>query len=281
MPSLDRYHVGDVTLLSDTAGEGVAFAFTERTGGVSATPYASLNLGSRCGDDPACVAENRRRALAALGAADLAARLVCPHQVHGDRVVVVRSGAPDEVSRAQKGAETGADAVVCVAEDVPALLCFADCVPVVLVAPHGFAVVHSGWRGTLARISATAARTLANEAGCATSELLAYVGPHVGACDYEVSDELAARFVAEFGGVVCQGRHLDLSRAVRAALAEAGVGAQAVAEVTASTASSTGRFFSYRSEDGACGRHGALALMRSRPWTWPTGARVEEGERFQ
>ncbi len=281
MPSLNRYHVGDVTLLSDVVGGGVSFAFTERTGGVSEAPYASLNLGSRCGDDSSCVAENRLLALAALGADDLATRLVCPHQVHGDQVVVVRSGSPSEVSRAQQRAEDGADAVVCVAEDVPVLLCFADCVPVVLVAPCGFAVVHSGWRGTLARICATTARALANEAGCATSELLAYVGPHVRVRDYEVSEELAKRFIAEFGEAVCQGRHLDLSYAVRAALTEVGVGAQAVAEADVSTASSTDRFFSYRAEDGACGRHGALALMRSRPWTWAAGARVEEGERFQ
>lgn len=42
------------------------------------------------------------------------------------------------------------------AHNVPVLLCFADCVPVVLVAPGGFAVVHSGWKGTIARISAKA-----------------------------------------------------------------------------------------------------------------------------
>ena len=66
-PSLTRYVANGVTLLGDTSRPGgVTFAFTERTGGVSKAPYASLNLGSRCGDDPACVAENRARALAAL-----------------------------------------------------------------------------------------------------------------------------------------------------------------------------------------------------------------------
>ena len=67
----------------------VRFAFTERTGGVSLPPYASLNLGSHVGDDPAAVAENRRRALASLGAVGLQERLLVPNQVHGDTVVRV------------------------------------------------------------------------------------------------------------------------------------------------------------------------------------------------
>ena len=140
MPSLERHRSGDVTLLTDPSVPGrVTFAFTERAGGVSEPPYASLNLGDRCGDDPARVAENRRHALAALGAEDLLERLVCPHQVHGDRVVTVRSAEPAALEAARAEALSGADAVVCVADEVPVLMCFADCVPVVLVAPGGFA----------------------------------------------------------------------------------------------------------------------------------------------
>ncbi|MFR3925705.1 MAG: laccase domain-containing protein [Collinsella sp.] len=51
------------------------------------------------------------------------------------------------------------------------LLCFADCVPVVLVAPGGFAVVHSGWKGTIARISAKACQALCDAAGCDASDV--------------------------------------------------------------------------------------------------------------
>ena len=83
MPSLERHLRGGVALLTDErVGGGVTFAFTERTGGVSAAPYSSLNLGGRCGDDPRAVAENRRRALVALGAEGLLDRLVEPRQVH-------------------------------------------------------------------------------------------------------------------------------------------------------------------------------------------------------
>ena len=265
MAALARQTSDGVTLLTDESRPGgVTLAFTERTGGVSEAPYASLNLGSRCGDDPARVAENRRRALAALGAEDLLDRLVVPRQVHGDHAVIVRSADPDALAAARAEAGSGADAVVCTAPGVPVLMCFADCVPVVLAAPGAFAVVHSGWRGTIARIAGKAARELARAAGADASELRAYVGPHIRARDYEVSEELAGRFADEFGPSVVSGRQLDLSRAVLAALAEAGVPERSVAVCETSTASSGGRFFSYRAQHGTCGRHGALAFLGER-----------------
>lgn len=265
MAALTRYQAGTVTLLADArVAGGVTFAFTERTGGVSEAPYASLNLGALCGDDPACVAENRRRALAAVGAEAWAARLVSPHQVHGDAVVRVESGSPEVVAAAQVAAEAGADAVVCTVPEVPVLLCFADCVPVVLTCAGGFAVAHSGWRGTIARIAGKAARELADAADADVSDVSAYVGPHIGYEDYEVSPELAERFRAEFGAAAApDGRHLDLGFCVRAALTGAGVVGEKIAEADVSTASATERLFSYRAEGGRCGRHAAVAVMGS------------------
>ena len=269
MAALTRQSVGDVTLLRDPdAADGVAFAFTERAGGVSEGAFASLNLGSRCGDDAGRVGENRRRALAALGADDLVGRLVCPRQVHGTAVAHVRGSDPASLAAARAEAEAGADVVVCTAPEVPVLMCFADCVPVVLTCPGAFAVAHSGWRGTLARVAAVAARALCAEAGATPDSLSAYVGPHVGPGDYEVSPELAARFSDAFGPDVVVGeRNLDLALAVRAALAEAGVGEGRVAVCEESTFSHTDRFFSYRASGGACGRHGALAVLERREAT--------------
>lgn len=261
-PGLERYASRGVTLLGDrNLPGGVTFAFTERTGGVSEAPYASLNLGDACGDDPDRVRENRRRALAALGAEAWLGSLVNPRQVHGDHVVLVASDEPGEVSRAQREAREGADAVVCLARRVPVLLCFADCLPVVLVAPDGFAVAHSGWRGTAARIAAKAARELCRASGCSPADLLAYIGPHVAGPDYEVSQDLADRFEGEFGPAALAGpRHLDLAACVEAALADAGVPASQVLDCGVSTPRTLDRFYSYRAEGGTCGRHGAIAF---------------------
>ncbi len=264
-PALTSYVSHGVTLLGDTSRPGgVTFAFTERGGGVSTGAYASLNLGSRCGDDPAAVAKNRELALAALGAAGIAHNLVEPKQVHGSEVVVVRSAEEGALAAAREQAQAGADAIVCAAPGVPVLLCFADCVPVVLCAPGAFAVVHSGWRGTLARISAKALEILCREASCEPGEVYAYVGPHILGCDYEVSEELLATFTSEFGRMVHAAEtksNLDLSAAIALALEQAGLPAANLVDSRVSTATNLGRFYSYRAEGGICGRHAAIAYL--------------------
>lgn len=258
-----RTYKNGVTLVGSSEGP-VAFAFTERTGGVSHPPFSSLNLGTHVGDDPAAVGENRRRVLEALGCEDALCHLIVPNQVHGDHVAVVRS--PDEEALDAVRAEVadGADAVVCTLPGVPVLLCFADCVPVLLTCERGFAVVHSGWKGTIAGIAAKAARVLAQETGAAPREIRAYIGPHITGAEYEVSTELIERFAERFPGVVAPGpsRLLDLAACIRAALGEAGVPAENVCDPDLSTVRENDRFFSYRAEQGRCGRHGALAIMR-------------------
>ena len=245
LAALTRFTSHGVTLVGDISSPGgVTFAFTERTGGASTGVYSSLNIGAACGDDLALVTENRRRVLAALGAEDAMARLVNPHQVHGDHVAVVRSA--DEAHLASVRAEVaeGADAVVC--------------------APHGFAVVHSGWKGTELRIAAKAARVLMDETGASADSLCAYVGPHITAADYEVSPELAGRFSREFGDACVVGeRNLDLGYCVRAALGDAGIPEESIVDPDISTYD-TSRFFSYRASGGRCGRHGAVAVILPR-----------------
>lgn len=262
-PHLTRYASQDVTLLSDVRRPGgVTLAFTERTGGSSSAPFDSLNLGDRCGDDETVVAANRRQLLEALGVGHLANRLVNPVQVHGSKVLVIRDGGDTAVREAQSIAREGLDAIVCGAPEVPVLLCYADCVPVVLVVPGAFAVVHSGWRGTMERIAAKALDELVSLVGCSPEDVLCYVGPHISGPDYEVSGELAAQFAEAFGDeVLCDAIHLDLGAAIRVSLVAAGVSAESIEDSLPSTASNTDRFFSYRAEQGNCGRHGAIAVL--------------------
>lgn len=264
-PELTEKTREGVTLLGDWRRPcGVSLAFSERMGGVSSAPYASLNLGAHVGDDLSAVEENRRRALRAMGLSEFEDRLIVPNQVHGDHICVIHSSDVSELTRVRDEVVQGCDAVVCVAPEVPVLMCFADCVPVILVAPHGFAVVHSGWRGSIARIAGKAARVLLSETASAPSDILAYVGPHIGPDDYEVSQELLDRFVAEFGERVkarTQGCYLSLAETVRAALEDEGIAPEQVIVSDMSTPRHTDKFYSYRAEAGTCGRHGALAAL--------------------
>lgn len=273
---LHRTKHADLALIEAEDGP-VRLAFTERTGGVSKPPYASLNMGLHVGDDPAAVGENRRRALAALGAEGCCANLIVPNQVHGDAVALISSSAPEALGRVRAEVAKGVDAVVCTVLDVPVALNFADCVPVILTCGDAFAVVHSGWKGTYARIAAKAARALLEATGSAPGDVRAYIGPHILGDEYEVSAELMERFAAEFPCVrpalEAGSRLLDLSSCIAEALEGVGVPAGRIEDPQLSTVRENARFFSYRAEKGACGRHAAMAVMRS------PGARGGEGSR--
>lgn len=265
MATLTRYSVDGVTLLGDTDRPGgVTFAFTERSGGVSVGPYASLNLGDSCGDKPAAVERNRELALHALSPSADPARLINPRQVHGDRTVCVTDASPEALAEARTQARLGADAVAVSVPGVPVLLCYADCVPVVIVCEGGFAVVHSGWKGTYARISSKAAAALSRITGAHPRTMKAYIGPHILGVEYKVDWDLAERFASAFGtGVIAGSRNVDLGACIAQTLEMAGLDPANICDEQISCFSQQDRFFSYRASGGTCGRHGALAIMEA------------------
>ncbi|QWT18048.1 polyphenol oxidase family protein [Collinsella sp. zg1085] len=260
---IKRQERNGVVLLGGQVGQ-IRFGFTERGGGVSEAPYSSLNLATHVGDNPRAVAENRRRALALLSDSAKLEDVLVPNQVHGSTIVVVNKETAQNRAHLCQQLSQGADAVVCSTSHVPVLLCFADCVPVILLAPGGFAVVHSGWKGTLARISARAATVLAEETHASPSDICAYIGPHIQGDEYEVSPELIEQFAAEFYAVEHTGHKpclLNLSACIKEALIDCGVPKEVIVDTGLSTMKHNDRFFSYRSEAGECGRHGALAIL--------------------
>ncbi len=269
MVSLSERRFGDVQVLTDEAlrrEHGIVVAFSQRGGGRSIGPYASLNLAAHVGDDPAAVDENRALLLASLGLSSARDRLTTPEQVHSSHVRVVSGACAGMGAFAREGTPPpmpSTDALVTTEPDTPLLLCFADCVPVVIVNVDpvpAVAVVHAGWRGALAGIVADAARKLAAETGGDPSGMLAYVGPHIGPCHYEVDETLLSQFVHTFGTIAAAQGRLDLGAVVSESLNGVGVPLSSVCRAAVCTAERTDAFFSYRAE-GLTGRHGALACI--------------------
>jgi purine-nucleoside/S-methyl-5'-thioadenosine phosphorylase / adenosine deaminase len=228
--------------------------FTTRDGGVSDPPYDRLNLGGFVGDDPGRVAENWRRLEQATGLAFARVR-----QVHGARVVRADAAGPPVED---------ADAIVSARAGVAACVSVADCVPVLLADPVSGAVaaVHAGWRGTLARAAAEGVAALAREVGASPAHLLAAIGPSIGPCCYEVSEDLAARFEAELGSAALAPGprpRLDLWRANTRVLALAGVDADRVAVLGRCTSCERDLFFSHRRDAGRTGRQMAFIAPRA------------------
>jgi copper oxidase (laccase) domain-containing protein len=120
--------------------------------------------------------------------------------------------------------------------------------------------VHAGWKGALGRLSGKTAVKLASAAGCAPADLVAYIGPHIGPCHYEVDETLLSQFVNAFGSIAVAQGGLDLGAVVSESLNEVGVPLNSVVRCGICTAERTDAFYSYRAE-GLTGRHGALACI--------------------
>ncbi len=238
---------------------GTRIAFTTRKGGVSQGAYGELNLFYGIGDNPSAVQENRRLLCDALGAGQDADSLIVPKQVHG--TVCVEVG---DIEETKQLVQEGADGVICTSPDVPVLLCSGDCIVMILVAPTGgFAVVHAGWRGALASIAEIGLGQLVKATGCLASDINCYIGPHIDACCYEVDSELLKSFVSQFGSECDAGNnHLDLAAAVTCSLMRAGADKKRIAKTGFCTSCHNDSFYSYRAQDGTCGRHGAFAFWR-------------------
>lgn len=242
---------------------GIVVAFSERMGGVSEPPYASLNLAAHVGDEPAAVDENRRRFLGALGLAEHRRCLTCAEQVHGTGVRIVRPGEAGQGARAAGGAPPvpAADALVTMQAGIPLMLLFADCVPVIVVAERAraVAVAHAGWRGLAAGVIRNAVAAL-RAAASSDEDLVAYVGPHIGPCCYEVGPEVVSQFANKFVTIRRASAVLDLGAAAAEELESSGVPRERQCHLGICTAHNTERFFSYRAE-GRTGRHAALVCI--------------------
>lgn len=199
---------------------GAHFAFTDRWGGVSAAPYAELNLGGAVGDDPVAVRTNRQRAARALGL-DPAA-VVWMNQVHGKDVAVV-----DGPWR--RAAEVPAvDAVVTARRGITLAVLTADCTPVLLADPvAGIAgAAHAGRPGLVAGVVPAVIEAMTG-LGAEPARILAHLGPSVCGLCYEVPEGMRAEVagaVPEAWATTRQGTPaVDVAAGVVAQLGRMGV----------------------------------------------------------
>ncbi len=220
---------------------------TTRAGGVSSGKFASLNLSARVGDDPQCVARNR----AILGAC-LPAEPAWVKQVHGTAVIDAAHATPDTEA---DGAVTRGPGTVCA-------VMTADCLPVLLSDRAGkrAGIAHAGWRGLAGGVLENVVRAM----DLSPQDLIAYIGPGIGAHRYEVGEDVRKAFVdrnpaaARSFAPRQDGKYLvDLYGLARQRLAAAGV-----AEVHggAFCTASEERFFSFR-RDRTTGRMASLIWL--------------------
>lgn len=225
---------------------GARALFTTRRGGASSGPYASLNMGTTAGPQPADVLRNRGAVQDSLGV-----MLAWGHQVHGSRVAVAEG--PSARCEAPEPADGQATGI----RGVAVTVMVADCLPVAVAGDGGVAMIHAGWRGLAAGIIGEGVGRL-RDLGV-HGPLSAAIGPGAGPCCYEVGEEVHAAFSGH-GPVVRRGRNLDLKAIAARELERAG--ARLVHDVGLCTiCSDPSLFFSHRRDRGVTGRQAGLAWL--------------------
>jgi len=140
----------------------------------------------------------------------------------------------------------------------------ADCVPVILADPvhRAAAVIHSGWRGTAARITLRALDRLGADAGTEPGDAWAAIGPAIGPCCYEVGPEVAAEFADWFPEWNSSARQLDLEETIFRQLRSAGVPAGQIVRGAGCTRCRADEFHSFRRDKDAAGRMWTAVRIR-------------------
>lgn len=256
--------------------------FSTRPGGSSELVFASsgnkkkeaiLNLGFTDWDKRERVETNRQKFFRAIGAGKMPA--VTLRQIHSDIVHTIHSVSAEDPLQG--------DALITREKCILLTVQTADCIPILLADTkrHAVAAVHSGWRGTLARIAAKTLGRMQMEFGTRPEDVVAALGPGIGRCCYEVGEEVAKEFAAQFPeardwfdgpfDALASGEsdpnwlpwltmkppghappplraHLDLIAANRAILSASGIPAKSISSAGLCTACRTDLFFSYRRE---------------------------------
>ena len=238
---------------------GVVHAFTGRRGGWSTGARATLDLagrGSRGGAELEAAERNLARVRSALGV-DGPTRTLLLHQVHGPEVLL-DEGAPPSWPPPR------ADALISDRPDALLVVRVADCVPILLFDPGTgtVAAIHSGWRGTVADVVGATITEMAERHGSRPQELIAAIGPAIGADRFEVGPEVAEAFSRSgLGGHVIERiprPHVDLFGSVRARLREAGLPPESIEGTPLCTWENPDDCFSYRRDGPEGGRMAAL-----------------------
>jgi YfiH family protein len=226
---------------------GVTAAFSTRLGGIGTGPFESLNIGLLTGDDPATVRANRVRLATAL---DREVRgMLIGHQVH-EVTVLARDRAPQPNPYTEGAAPPPSDGQATATAALTPLVQVADCLPVALAGDGAVAMLHCGWRGLAAGIVARGVETVGATA--------AAIGPGIGACCYEVGEQVLGQFES-LGEGIADGLRLDLAEVTSRLLTRAGVAAIETAGIC--TSCEPELFFSHRRDGPRTGRQGGLAWV--------------------
>ena len=179
--------------------------------------------------------------------------IISPQQTHSDHVGIVdnRIEYPDT------------DGLIITQKNIPIALRFADCTPLIFYDTKQKigAISHAGWRGTASKIGTKTIRKMRENFGSSPNDIIAIIGPAIGVCCYEVSDEVRGKLletVSDTTGLT-QNKNVDLKQINSRQLEEIGVTKIDICPYC--TSCNNDLFYSYRKENGTAERHYAMLML--------------------
>jgi YfiH family protein len=265
--------------------------FSTRRGGVDG---GTLNLNFTAWDTPERVNENRRRLFSALGLED--ATLISLKQIHSDRVYAVESDAgcfprwtwktqrsftlfPSSGltgsidNRRSEASSREGDALITNVENAALAIKVADCFPVLIVDPihRAIGAVHSGWRGTLARVLPRTIEEMSRRFQSDPARLLFALGPGIRECCFEVAEDVASLFTEAYSEIAAVRQHplapgkylVNLAAVLKTQMRQAGAPPENQYDLEICTRCNTEEFFSWRAAGPSAGRMMAVISILS------------------
>ncbi|WP_010631023.1 peptidoglycan editing factor PgeF [Sporolactobacillus vineae] len=257
--------VTDTALLAEPVESGnkeILLGFSLRNHGTSSGPFESLNLGLHVHDQAERVRQNRHILAGHIGFP--LDRWVCAEQVHGTTIARATLSMAGSGALSMEDTVGGTDGLFTTETGLLLALCFADCVPIYFycLEPAAVAMLHAGWRGSVANGAGKMVARLEKELGIGPDAIHAVIGPAIGGDDYEV-DERVAGHVRQLPQAIWEtavrmhgtGHYLlDLQALNRAMLEAAGVPGSQIRVTGYTTFANPKIFFSYRRDQGSTGR---------------------------
>ena len=248
----------------------ILHGFSTRLGGVSKEHLYSMNLSFSRGDKEENVKENFKRIASAIGF--LEEHMVFSHQTH---TANIRKVTKDDWGKGyiKERDYSDVDGLITNEPEVVLTTFFADCVPIFLVDPvkNAIGLVHSGWRGTVGKISQAAILRMQEEYGSRPEDILAAVGPSICQDCYEVSRDVILEFQQHFEQMHWKelfyekpnGKYqLNLWKANEIILTEAGVRKEHISVTDLCTCCNPQLLYSHRASEGKRGNLAAFLMLR-------------------
>ena len=193
----EKNHVPYIQFKNLSATGIVKHGFSTRKGGVSTGIFSSMNLNFKRGDDPDAVMENYRRMAAALNMR--VEDMVLSDQTHTTNVrVITEEDRGKGILKPQDYSDV--DGMITNVPGIVLVTSYADCVPLYFVDPvrKAIGLSHSGWKGTVGHIGQKTVWKMHEVYGSEPKDIVAAIGPSICQSCYEVSDDVAEAFRANF-----------------------------------------------------------------------------------